>query len=113
MRREYQVTLLCATGQYRPVSTIVTKEQNNIIDLTTIPNSKEMIKQEGIKKICQKRGWTERELKQYSYTRIKVRYYDRELIAKEKQEKYEKIKETHYQDGTWKRPITREENDKV
>ena len=43
-------------------------------------------------KICQKRYWTNADLKKYFYTRVKIREYDKEKIEKENAERYERIK---------------------
>ena len=51
-----------------------------------------------------KRLWSNADLKKYEYTRAKVRRYDKEKIAKENAERYEKIKEEKYASGEWKRP---------
>lgn len=103
MMKEYQVTLVCTTGKYKPVSCIIKKDSEEIkkIGKTAFVG---MLKQEGIKKICQKRYWSNRELKEYGYTTVKVREYDKEKIAQESAERYEKIKEEKYQSGEWQRP---------
>ena len=103
MMKEYQVTLVCATGKYKPVSCIIKKDSEEIkkIGKTAFLGQ---IKQEGIKKICQKRYWNNRELKEYGYTKIKVREYDKDRIAQENRERYEQLKEEKYQSGEWQRP---------
>ena len=70
--KTYQVTLYCADGRYRPVSCLVPSE--------TVQEAREdkdklisAVKQEGIKKICQKRYWTAKDLKKYNYTKVKIR----------------------------------------
>lgn len=108
MMKQYQVTLMCATGQYKPVSCIIKKEEEELKKLGKTAFL-DMIKKQGITKICQNRGWSGRELKQYSYTKIKVREYDKERIAQENKERYEKLKEEKYQSGEWKRPKNKEE----
>ena len=75
MKKQYQVTLICATGQYRPVSTIVTIEQNNEDNLLLDPNKKQEIIQKGVVRICQQRYWTDRDRKKYAYTKAKAREY--------------------------------------
>ena len=62
MQKQYQVTMVCATGQYRPVSTIVTIEQSNDDNLLLNPKKKKEIIDKGIVRICQKRYWTSREV---------------------------------------------------
>lgn len=98
---QYQVTLNTTTGKYKPVSCIVTT------DLTLEDNKKEIINL-GVVKICQKRYWTNRDLKTYGYTKAKVRLYDKEQIEKENKERYEKLKEEKYACGEWKAPRKKE-----
>lgn len=108
MTKQYQVTLLCASGHYRPVSAIVTFTQETDTDLTQDKDKRKEIQSKGIVKICQKRGWGKAELLKYDYTKCKIRVYDREKIAQEDKERYEKIKEEKYQTGEWKRPKYKE-----
>lgn len=91
MIKEYQVTLLCETGEYKPVSSIVKIDTLEYTKLGKIEYVKE-IRKRGIIKICQKRYWTNTDLKKYHYTKIKTREYDKEKIAKENAERYEQIK---------------------
>lgn len=109
MLKEYQITMMCTTGQYRPVSCIVKKDNAEIKTKGQEVFVKEL-KQQGIIKICQQRYWGGTDLKRYGYTRIKVREYDREKIAKENAERYERIKEEKYASGEWKRPKGKGEN---
>lgn len=95
MKKQYQVTLLAQNGKYKPVSTIVTMEETA---------DKKAILAEGTKKICLKRYWSKADLIRYTYTRGKVREYDKEKIEKENAERYERIKEEKYASGEWKRP---------
>lgn len=104
MKKQYQVTLICATGQYRPVSCIINRQQDTNIDLTIDKNVKQEIQRTGIQKICIQRGWTMKDLKKYSYTKAKVREYDKEKIAQQKKENYDRIKEEKYASGEWQRP---------
>ena len=104
MKRKYQVTLTCATNQYKPVSCIISREQLVGADLTTDKIAKASIIADGVQKICGSRGWSKRDLTQYSYTRVKVRLYDEEKIKQENEERYNKIKEEKYASGEWKRP---------
>jgi len=103
MLKEYQVTLICATGKYKPVSCII-KKDNELLKTMSKEEFLKLIKKEGISKICQKRYWGTRELTQYGYTKTKVREYDKEKIEQESKERYERIKEEKYQSGEWKRP---------
>lgn len=98
---DYQVTLLCKTGQYKPVSAIVSSEV--AID-TKDKVSRKSVVERGITKICIQRGWGNAELKKYNYTLIKIREYNKEKIEREKKERYERIKEEKYASGEWKRP---------
>ena len=36
MTIQYQVTLMCSTGEYKPVSCLITKEQENSTDLSKL-----------------------------------------------------------------------------
>ena len=102
---QYQVTLMCETGAYKPVSTIITTKEK--VDLSNIAEKKKIINL-GIMKICQKRYWTNRDLKKYSYTKAKVREYDKEEIERQKKENYEKLKQEKYACGEWKAPKKKE-----
>ena len=104
MVKEYQVTLICGNGAYRPVSCIVKKEQYTNDDYSSIASVKKELQKMGVKKICGKRGWSLSDLSKYGYTRYKVRAYDKAEIEQANKERYEQIKEQHYQDGSWKRP---------
>lgn len=101
MIKEYQVTLICESGQYRPVSCVVKRDDEEIITLG-LKEFMRKVKSDGIKKICNKRGWTAAELRRYYYTKIKAREYNKELIEAEKIEKYEAIKKAKYASGEWK-----------
>lgn len=104
MIREYQVTIICATGEYKPVSAIVKREQQSETDLTLFTQERKKIQTEGVKKICAARRWDSRDLVRLHYTKAKVRYYDKAKIEQENKERYERIKEEKYQSGEWKRP---------
>ena len=91
---KYQVTLMCANGKYRPASTIVEMDTKDV----------SAIKTRGIQKICAQRYWTKLDLKNYGYTKVKIRIYDKEAIDKENAERYNRIKEEKYASGEWKRP---------
>ena len=72
----YQVTLYCSTEQYRPISTIVTMQQEREEDNLLLDETKKQeIITKGIIKICQKKYWTTREMKQYHYTKVKARQH--------------------------------------
>jgi hypothetical protein len=85
---QIQVTLFDTTGKVRPVSTIV-----NVESIRYYQEHKKEIMNKGIIKICQQRLWTKRDLEKNHYLNAKMRLYNKEKIEKEKQEKYEKIKE--------------------
>ena len=104
MTIQYQVTLMCSTGEYKPVSCLVTREQNNSTDLSKIKSDRAEIVNRGIQKICAKRYWSSADLKRYHYTKVKIRLYDKEKIEAENKERYEAIKEAKYASGEWKRP---------
>lgn len=103
MMKEYQVTLVCNTNQYKPVSCIIKKDDKGLAEKGKKVFVEEL-KKEGIQKICNKRYWTTRELKKYGYTSVKVREYDKERIQQENNERYERLKEEKYASGEWQRP---------
>ena len=79
MLKKYQVTMYCTTNQYKPISTIVSIDQAIEEDnLLLNKEKKQEIIKKGIVKICQKKYWTMREVKQYNYTKVKVREYKQE-----------------------------------
>jgi hypothetical protein len=98
--KDYQVTLFCENGKYKPVSTIVKAEDVCLMDTT----AKNKIISLGIKKICVKRLWKTRDLRNFGYSKAVVRVYDKEKIEQKKKEKYEQLKEEKYASGEWKRP---------
>ena len=85
---QLQVTLFDKQGRYRPVSTIIDVESIEYFN-----QHKEEIKTKAVTKICAKRYWTKRELKEYGYTTCKIRVYDKEKIEAENKARYERIKE--------------------
>ena len=97
MSKQYQVTLTSISGKYKPVSCIITTD-------LTIEDNKKIIINKGVTKICQKRYWTQRDLKNYGYLKAKVREYDKTKIEQENKERYERIKEEKYASGEWVRP---------
>lgn len=104
IKQKYQVTILCKTGEYKPISCIIEVEQEEGIDLTKSKIMKKEIIDRGVKKICALKFWTARDLKNYGYLSAKARLYDRLEIEKQKKENYEKLKEQKYASGEWKRP---------
>ena len=98
--KDYQVTLFCENGKYKPVSTIVRAEDVCLMDTA----AKNKIISLGIKKICVKRLWKTRDLRNFGYSKAVVRVYDKEKIEQKKKEKYEQLKEEKYASGEWKRP---------
>ncbi len=70
----YQVTLFCTTGQYRPVASIVSYNQEDAsIDLSKDKEKRASIIQKGIEKICAKRYWKGSDIKKYGYGKCKIR----------------------------------------
>ena len=98
--KEYQVTLFCENGKYKPVSAIVKAEDVCLMDTT----AKNKIINLGIKKICVKRLWKTRDLRNYGYSKAVVRVYDKKKIEQKKKERYEQIKQKKYESGEWKAP---------
>ena len=99
MKKQYQVTLICENGKYKPVSTIVTMEETA---------DRKAIMREGQKKIMIKRYWSMADLTRYGYTKGKIREYDKEKIERENAARYEALKEEKYASGEWKRPKSKE-----
>ena len=88
-----QVTLFATNGKYRPISTII--EVESIEDYVKY---KKVYQTKAITNICHNRRTTWKDLKEQSYTTIKVREYDLEKIEKEKNQKTkEEIIEKLYQ----------------
>ena len=97
----YQVTLLCKSGEYKPISCIV--KSNTPIDLNNAADKRTILNR-GIVKMCSKRGWTQKDLQRYSYTSAKVREYDEKRIKAENAIKYAQIKRKKYASGEWIAP---------
>ena len=102
--KQYQVTLFCPERKYKPVATIVKLQQLIDVDLSKNAEERKNIRIMGLKMICSKRGWDNKDLSRLGYSKVKVRMYDKAKIDREKQERYEKIKEEKYASGEWKRP---------
>lgn len=102
--KEYQITLMCASGKYKPVSCIIKSEE---VDLTN-KNAKKALVRQGTQKICIKRYWSSSDLKKYDYIRAKIREYNKEEIDAANKARYDAIKESRYQSGEWKRPKTKD-----
>lgn len=75
MKKMYQVTMYCATGQYKPISTIVKIEQADESNLLLDQEQKKNIINKGVVAICQKKYWTTRDVKKYGYTKVRAREY--------------------------------------
>lgn len=83
---QVQVTMTSSKG-YKPVSCLIDAEnkryaQEHLTELKT----------KGIQKICQKRLWNNHHLKDFGYTKVKMRIYDKEKIEAENAARYERIK---------------------
>lgn len=102
MLKEYQVTLMCNNGKYKPVSCII-KKDTELIKTIGKDNFIKELRKDGITKICQKRYWTSKDLSRYGYSSVKLREYDKEKIAEAAKAKYEAIKEAKYESGEWQR----------
>ena len=75
-----QITLFDKENRYKPISTLIAAESVRYYN----EHVKE-IKEKGIIKICQKRGWTARELKKYNYLTCKVRVFSKTENNKRKE----------------------------
>lgn len=104
MRQSYQVTIMCKTGAYKPVSCLIGMEQEQGIDLTKDIIKKKEITKRGVNKICASHSWSARELQKYGYATVKCRYYDKDATIREQAERYSKLKEEKYASGEWERP---------
>lgn len=91
MVKEYQVTLFCGNGKYKPVSAIVKKDTSLITNLGREAFIKE-IQLDGIRKICMQRYWNTRDLRKYNYNQVKIREYDKSKIEYEKRERGSRAK---------------------
>lgn len=83
---QIQITLVSDKG-YRPMSTII-----DVPNAKTFLDHKHIYQQNAATKICAQRHMTARDLVKYGYNGIKCRVYDKEKIARENAERYEKIK---------------------
>ena len=81
----YQVTLMCDTCKYKPVSTII--EQNPAIYLANKAEKKNLITR-GTQKICIKHSWRSADLKRLGYSKVKIREYNEAEIKAEKAENF-------------------------
>ena len=106
---DYQITLFCNTGKYKPVSTIV--KRANEVNIADVAVKKQLIA-DGAQKICFQRGWNSTDLKRNGYVTGKVRIYDKEKLEREAKERYERIKEEKYASGEWKRPKKKDDTPK-
>ena len=77
MNKQYQITLFCTTGAYRPVSCIVNRQQESDTDESQDKTIRKTLQREGVKKICQKRYWQLSDLNKYGYTKYKIRPYEK------------------------------------
>ena len=76
MIKKYQVTIICPTGEYKPVACIINNEQNTDEDLSLNKTIRKELQKKGLIKICQKRFWTTSDLKKYNFTKYKIRAVD-------------------------------------
>ena len=71
-----QVTLFATNGKYRPISTLI-----NIESMEDYNEHKREYQKKAILNICHNRRTTWEELQKDSYTKIKVREYDKDKIS--------------------------------
>lgn len=83
---QVQITLVSESG-YRPLSTLIEVES-----WEAYQQNKQAYQQRAVTSILAKRHMTLRDANKYGYTTIKARVYDKERIARENAERYEKIK---------------------
>lgn len=87
MIKQYQITLMCTSGKYKPVSCVV-KKDTLLLEKLGANKYLQEIKKDGVLKICQQRCWTSQDLKKYDYTRILTREYDKKRIEEENKKRY-------------------------
>ena len=86
-----QFTLFATNGKYRPISTIIEVES-----MQDYVNNKNKYQKKAIENICHNRKTTWYNLKQDSYTNVKVREYNEEKIAQQTKAKIiEKLYENY------------------
>lgn len=85
MAMKLQVTLFAANGKYRPISTII-----EVKSMKEYQENKAKYQRKAIENICHNRRTTWQELKDDSYTKLKVREYDLKKISQ--REKIELLK---------------------
>lgn len=83
---QVQITLVSESG-YRPLSTLI-----EVDSWEAYQQNKQAYQQRAVTSILAKRHMTLRDTNKYGYTTIKARVYDKERIARENAERYEKIK---------------------
>ena len=71
-----QVTLFATNGKYRPISTLI-----NVESMEDYNEHKREYQKKAILNICHNRRTTWEELQKDSYTKIKVREYDKDKIS--------------------------------
>ena len=102
---EYQVTLFCSTGKYKPVSTIV--QTNAEVDIKDKEQLRKLVAK-GMEKICAKRYMLPKDFYRMGFNRSKVREYDKEKIEAQNAKRYAAIKAVKYVSGEWKIPTRKE-----
>lgn len=73
-----QVTLFASNGKYRPISTLI-----DIESMEEYQKNKSKYQEKAILNICHNRRTTWEDLKKQTYTKIKVREYNREKTPKQ------------------------------
>ena len=86
-----QVTLFATNGKYKPISTLI-----NVESMEDYEQNKRKYQEKAILNICHNRRTTWKELQDDSYTKIKVREYDKDKInAKAKRELLKRLYENY------------------
>lgn len=67
-----QFTLFDKQRRYKPVSCLI-----NVENIEYFNEHKKEVQTQGIIKICQQRGWTQKDLVRYGYTTCKTREYNK------------------------------------
>lgn len=83
----FQVQVTMYSDRFKPVSCVIACESKEYFLA-----HKEEVRTQGIIKICQKRLWNKHHVKEYGYTKSRMREYDEQKIKQIKVELYEQIK---------------------
>lgn len=72
MIKRYKVTIYNNNNKYKPISTIIQRQQLTNLNELEIKQFKEDIIYKGLQEICNKMNWSTREVKKYNYTKVSI-----------------------------------------